>query len=594
MLRRLLYLFLLVIPFSTSYSSEIGGTAAGYSVNGNYVLLSNDKSLASQMKMSNTTYVVRNVFDLGGASVKIPSNCVLIFEGGIIRNGSISMNMTFLDGRPQFENISFSGEISNGLFDCTWIRNGDDIGAKINYAQRYFKKIYTPYCDYDVKTPIELTNMKAVELNSSFHYVGPIQNGKAALNIEKTTNATIKIHSLSIEEKRIDHTDERKVNFIGVALTSCNNCMLYMDNVAFFNENIRLQDRYAIGCSYNRIVCLNNLNANMGVRFYATDYNKKKSWANETVIQGGRFVKYGSSYKYGNKYGVFIGGPKCDPKTYATGDIDTQDASSHITIEDASFDRFDYIAYARNTKNLSIVRCREEEVTTSLCKFDGQCLDFYYIPGYINFINSIDLTDCKRYSMNFKYQTVVDVTSPGTKVQNPQGLVFADKNNIHKKYVNTEYMLEKGVILDTRNLKQFNVQPYGGEGSIGSIIGKMLSDDGNTVLTMGSQKNSPVNNPGRYDSLWNGFVEGWTYVIPENVNKVFVGVNATNAPKLKSFVILSNKEQVITRDNFSIGTFKDRPAKMQEGVGYYATDLHKLIFYDYETASWYDASGNKL
>ncbi len=558
-----------------------------------YIILQEGKDITSQLVPINTTYVVRNNIDLKKRNITIPFNCILRFEGGKICNGSINLNMAYLDGMPQFENVSFVGNIKNGLFDCTWIEGGD-IGYKINYAQKYFKRIYTPHCDFELSTPITLSNMEAIEMNGNFHYVGPIKNGGAAITIEKTSNTTVTIKSLRIDEERIDHTDTRSVNFIGISFTSCNNCLFKVDNVAFFNENIRFQDRYAVGCSSNRLICLHNQNANVGVRFYATDYNKKKSWANETVIQGGRFAKYGTTCKYGKKYGVFIGGPNCDPQTYSTGDVDTQDASSHITIEDASFDRFDYIAFAKNTKNLSIVRCREEEVTTSLCKFVGQCLGFYYLPGYINFINSIDLTECKRFDMNFSYKTIVDISSPETEVQNPKGLVFADNNHIHMKFVDSKYLFEKGVLLDTRTLKQFNVQPYEGEGTIGSVIVKMLSDDGQTILPMSAKKNNPVNNPGRYDAGWNGFMEGWTYVIPDNVNKVFVGICATVAPNLKSFVILSNQCQNITADDFSYGSFKNKPAKMQEGVGYYATDLHKVIYYDKNTSTWYDAAGKKM
>lgn len=57
-----------------------------------YVVLRKNKSFAEQLTQENTIYEIRYDFDLGGASVTIPSNCVLKFNGGKITDGTIALN----------------------------------------------------------------------------------------------------------------------------------------------------------------------------------------------------------------------------------------------------------------------------------------------------------------------------------------------------------------------------------------------------------------------------------------------------------------------------------------------------------------------
>ncbi len=53
-----------------------------------YVVLSKDKSFASQLTKQNAIYEIRYNYDIGG-SVTIPSGCVLKFDGGSLSNGTL-------------------------------------------------------------------------------------------------------------------------------------------------------------------------------------------------------------------------------------------------------------------------------------------------------------------------------------------------------------------------------------------------------------------------------------------------------------------------------------------------------------------------
>ena len=57
-----------------------------------YVILRKDMTFASQITQMNTIYEIRYEFDLNGANVSIPDGCVLKFEGGKVKNGSLNVN----------------------------------------------------------------------------------------------------------------------------------------------------------------------------------------------------------------------------------------------------------------------------------------------------------------------------------------------------------------------------------------------------------------------------------------------------------------------------------------------------------------------
>lgn len=63
-----------------------------------YKILRKDATFASQVTDTNTIYEVRYPFDLGGATINIPSGCVLRFNGGSLSNGLINGDETQFQG----------------------------------------------------------------------------------------------------------------------------------------------------------------------------------------------------------------------------------------------------------------------------------------------------------------------------------------------------------------------------------------------------------------------------------------------------------------------------------------------------------------
>ncbi len=58
-------------------------------------------TFANQVKEANTIYEIRYEFDLGNRTVTIPENSVLLFSGGVLKNGILVGNNTYLEGRAE-------------------------------------------------------------------------------------------------------------------------------------------------------------------------------------------------------------------------------------------------------------------------------------------------------------------------------------------------------------------------------------------------------------------------------------------------------------------------------------------------------------
>lgn len=78
-----------------------------------YIILRSDKSFEEQVILPNTIYEVRYKFTLTDA-FEMPSNCVLLFNGGLLRNGTLVGNSTRVDASKVhiFEGMTFEGHFN--------------------------------------------------------------------------------------------------------------------------------------------------------------------------------------------------------------------------------------------------------------------------------------------------------------------------------------------------------------------------------------------------------------------------------------------------------------------------------------------------
>lgn len=79
-------------------------------------------SFQSQVTNPNTVYVIKNAYDLNGAEVIMPDNCVLSFKKGSLSNGTLIGANTMIRGARKriFNDVSFKGTFDNAEVYSEW------------------------------------------------------------------------------------------------------------------------------------------------------------------------------------------------------------------------------------------------------------------------------------------------------------------------------------------------------------------------------------------------------------------------------------------------------------------------------------------
>ena len=93
-----------------------------------YVVLDPAKPITSQLQYENCTYEIRDDFQLNGRTLSIPNHCTLLFRGGSVKNGSVVLNNTLLDGDVWIElskNGTAKGHIVNETICTRWFKGNN-------------------------------------------------------------------------------------------------------------------------------------------------------------------------------------------------------------------------------------------------------------------------------------------------------------------------------------------------------------------------------------------------------------------------------------------------------------------------------------
>lgn len=83
------------------------------------VTLSKNAPLPQQITQANTTYIIKQDFDLRGTTLNIPAGCTLKFDGGSLRNGNLKGNGTVValdNDHPALDDVILSGSFSAKSF----------------------------------------------------------------------------------------------------------------------------------------------------------------------------------------------------------------------------------------------------------------------------------------------------------------------------------------------------------------------------------------------------------------------------------------------------------------------------------------------
>jgi hypothetical protein len=88
------------------------------------------------MRKPNTIYIIQYDYCLAGQTIEVPENCVLDFQGGSLRNGTIRFNNTILIANTEvFNNITLKGNLLNDTCTTAWFKldrtGSTDISSQI-------------------------------------------------------------------------------------------------------------------------------------------------------------------------------------------------------------------------------------------------------------------------------------------------------------------------------------------------------------------------------------------------------------------------------------------------------------------------------
>lgn len=102
---------------------SLGFTGCKPVVNQNLVQVGSADDLFALLVEENALYEISCDFDLEGNTLTVPSGSTLRFICGSIKNGTVCFKNTYLDGRVNFIDCDFSGQIKNDEIELKWFKN---------------------------------------------------------------------------------------------------------------------------------------------------------------------------------------------------------------------------------------------------------------------------------------------------------------------------------------------------------------------------------------------------------------------------------------------------------------------------------------
>lgn len=488
---------------------------------------------------------------------------------------------------------AFSADRKGDLADFG-VKAGDpafDNGAIINRAAKSVLELYLPEGTYYFKTPIELKNLRSIHFLGNLVYTG--NNGVSAITITGNNVSVNLVGYVSGQKEKISYAkyDEDKAT-VGVDFVNMNNSTVFINEVRYFNENVRVSGLGA-GCSYNKFSIGMIRNANVGLRIYQRDEGGKRGWANENTFIGGRFCNYADWNKAWPTLAIRIAGPDKRADAYHI-------ANSLLFLKQ-SFENYDTVVYARNVRESDFLYARLEgskvfvqfagssRTNRVSCDYQGSCK--LYSDDESNTI-PVRMSEVPVYPVamaNVKNGTRT-VAAAGGNVYLADGFGFAPSSNLlaASQPSITEAERRSGFLpsidVNTSVIKVYRVvMNKPGKVYISYLEGGRGAAAPKTDITdsFSAEKTSGVFSMDvKKDYLY--------FQVPSGVTKIRVSMPAS----VEYFQILSRGAMApaeIPQVKAS-GASKDRPKAGYPGQMFYDETLRRYIFWNGEAWTGFDGS----
>ena len=270
-----------------------------------YVILRKDKTFQEQVTKPNTIYEIRYDFDLNGAEITIPENCVLKFEGGSLRNGSVIYKDTYLEGKISHKAISeIRGKIKNSTITSDAFEFVEDY-KKLDFLFSQIKDGVTLIINgnYDIDCSYLTFNTEKKEFsNGKYTLIASWKKFNKTKNIKISGNGVINISNYSL-------TKYQEILYFPDGLSDSSISLSVNGTTEYYKTNIDY------GVNFLRIMGdSNNLQLNINSNrlanplFYGDYYGNdgQTGLINSNIEVRGIGNKYGSRIHHASFCNIFI------------------------------------------------------------------------------------------------------------------------------------------------------------------------------------------------------------------------------------------------------------------------------------------------
>lgn len=159
----------------------------------------------AMVSKANTIYIIQYDYDLNGAEITIPENCVLQFEGGSLNDGKLTYNGTIVTGETRniYHNLIVKGSVRNSFVFIDVY--GYHKNNNIEYNTSAFQNALN-YCNYIKLEAKEYIINKTIQLGANQvveGFKGSIHNGPSTIIKNITPDGGIFHYNSRIQDSGI-------------------------------------------------------------------------------------------------------------------------------------------------------------------------------------------------------------------------------------------------------------------------------------------------------------------------------------------------------------------------------------------------------
>lgn len=418
-----------------------------------YVILRADKTFAEQVTQANTIYEIRYGFDLGGATVEIPENCVLEFEGGVLENGEIKLNSTLINCNAVkcLDNVTLTGTLKNEYIVSTWFFSSEsesitsEFNSFLDTAKVFGKGLLSENITLKTETPFLIPIGTTIDLGGKT-ITHSADSTDALFSMSKNsriTNGKIKAVYSSGSPCVFILGSESKSNYNRNNSTGCIIEHITIDHSNNSSINSSMSESIFIETSGFEGISINDITINgakTGIKFHAEN-RASTQWLTNSVFSNIR-IYYG-------EFGILF-----DVLSATDRQINALIFDNIRFVAFSYGDKSDYISGVR--KSCAIYAQTNNSIFTNITHFNDLAISDF-APTFIDFdkesfANSVSNCYCEGNIINMcKYGTLNSIQRVnGCKYQaQREGDLDIKTNQIITSYMSFDVMKRLFDLLDS-------------------------------------------------------------------------------------------------------------------------------------------------